>query len=134
MPLEIQVLTCDGHTNVVGFNWLRGSVPLWQLDLQWQYRYKQTIIKHAAEMISFGVFPLAVTSWFFGILDHCSLTQITNKIAIRAFNIFEVYYLQVVLCIKIWTIFINILYNTLSIQEVPNTIKQIKVPVQSKCY
>ena len=85
-------------------------------------------------MISFGVFPLAVTvlSWFFGILDHCSLTQITNKIAIRAFNIFEVYYLQVVLCIKIWTIFINILYNT--IQEVPNTIKQIKVPVQSKCY
>jgi len=28
MALEIQVLTCDGHKNVVGFNWLRGSLPL----------------------------------------------------------------------------------------------------------
>ena len=31
------------------------------------------------------------------------------------------HYLQVVLYIKIWTIFMNILYNTLSIQELPKT-------------
>ena len=40
-----------------------------------------------------------------------------------SFNIFQVYqYFTIHFCIKICTIFMNILYNTLLTQEVPKTI------------
>ena len=51
---------------------------------------------------------------------------------LRAFNIFSnvpiLHYLQAVLFIKIWTIFMNILYNSLKSVGTKDHFRQIKVP------
>ena len=53
MTLEIQVLVWDRHKNVARVKLVNRipALPSWQLDLQWQYKYKQMIKQTCTDLL-----------------------------------------------------------------------------------